>query len=211
MNNKTRRLNVRSSFFFKAGIPLLSFLLGGSYILSQFMQTHLEIKDKHSQSKSKRKFDLEEEHRMLMKKLDIENFSLSRIPRPETLEGSKIGKKSPSITTGSKWINSYDMFNVNRSLRVTESQLEFRSNLKWSRRMWEVTWYFTFSDFMTASLIGSEYRDALFNNIVLYRILQSEWSSGACSGRGYTQSQPTEGHYQKNCQCSGFNWTTFRR
>lgn len=36
-----------------------------------------------SQSVSRRKFDLEEEHRSLMRNLDIDNFSLSRIPRPE--------------------------------------------------------------------------------------------------------------------------------
>ena len=68
---------------FKAGIPLVLLILGGSFALAQFMQTHMEVKDKRNQSVSKRKFDLEEEHRMLMKKLgDTENFVLSRIPRP---------------------------------------------------------------------------------------------------------------------------------
>lgn len=65
------------------GAPLLIFLLGGSYFLSIFMETHYELKDKQNDSKSVRKFDLEEEHRKLMKSLDIDSFTLSRIPRPE--------------------------------------------------------------------------------------------------------------------------------
>ena len=58
----------------------------------------MEIKDKRQSSTSVRKFDLEEEHRLLMKKLDIDNFSLSRIPRAPTdgeeppKEGSGKGK-----------------------------------------------------------------------------------------------------------------------
>lgn len=67
----------------KAGVPMIAFMVGGSFLLAHFMQTHMEIKDKRQTSVSKRKFDLEEEHKSLMKKLDIDNFSLSRIPRPE--------------------------------------------------------------------------------------------------------------------------------
>jgi hypothetical protein len=50
------------------------------------MQTHYELKDKNNNSKSTRKFDLEEEHNKLIKSLDIDNYSLSRIPRAEDLE-----------------------------------------------------------------------------------------------------------------------------
>jgi len=87
-----------SSMLAKAGIPLVAMVLGCTFVLSQFMQTHMEIKDKRSKSTSQRKFDLEEEHRLLMKKLDIDNFSLSRIPRPEeeakgTATGARIPKK----------------------------------------------------------------------------------------------------------------------
>jgi len=75
---------VGHSVLIKAGVPMVALMLGGSWALSQFMQTHMDIKDQRNQSVSKRKFDLEEEHRMLMKKLgDTENFTLSRIPRPE--------------------------------------------------------------------------------------------------------------------------------
>jgi len=69
--------------FVKVGIPLIIFVVGGSYFLSVFMSTHMEIKDRNNNSKSERNFNLEEEHKLLMKKLDIDNFSLSRIPRPD--------------------------------------------------------------------------------------------------------------------------------
>lgn len=45
-------------------------------------------------STSTRKYDLEKEHKKLLEKLDIENFSLSRIPRPE--ESIDSPKKSES-------------------------------------------------------------------------------------------------------------------
>ena len=67
----------------KAGLPLIAFMIGGSYFLSIFVGTHVEVRDKNNQSKSIRKFDLEEEHKTLMKKLEIDNYSLSRIPRPD--------------------------------------------------------------------------------------------------------------------------------
>ena len=73
--------------------------------LATFMQTHVEIKDRQSNSVSQRKFDLEgdeclfslpypwlqlkakiceniEERKKMLKKLDIDNYKLSRIPRP---------------------------------------------------------------------------------------------------------------------------------
>ena len=65
------------------GAPLIIFLIGGSYLLSIFLETHFEMKDKQNSSSTVRSFDLEQEHKELMKKLDIDNFSLSRIPRPE--------------------------------------------------------------------------------------------------------------------------------
>ena len=52
-------------------------------MLSTFMQTHMEMKDRKEKSTTKRTFDIEEEHRKMMKQLDIDNYSLSRIPRPE--------------------------------------------------------------------------------------------------------------------------------
>ena len=62
-------------------------------MLATFMQTHMEMKDRKEQSTTVRKFDIEEEHRKLMKQLDIDNFSLSRIPRPE----EEAAKKAKNI------------------------------------------------------------------------------------------------------------------
>jgi len=74
--------NGKSNNTLTNGLPLLLLIVGGSYFLSVFMSTHMEMKDKQNKSTSVRKFDLEKEHKELLSKLDIENFSLSRIPRP---------------------------------------------------------------------------------------------------------------------------------
>lgn len=67
---------------FNAGMPLFVLLLGSVYGIQTFLQTQIEIKDKKEQNTSVRVFSLDEEHKKLMKQLDIDNFSLSRIPRP---------------------------------------------------------------------------------------------------------------------------------
>jgi len=73
---------------------MLGFMLGGVYVLSTFMQTHVEMKDKKVSSQSQRKFDLDQEHDAMMKKLDIDNsYQLSRIPRVEEDEDKDAQKK----------------------------------------------------------------------------------------------------------------------
>jgi DNA-directed RNA polymerase subunit H (RpoH/RPB5) len=67
----------------KAGIPLVLLVVAGSLFLSNFVTTQVEMKDKNNSATNEKEFTLEEEHRKLLKKLDIENYSLSRIPRPE--------------------------------------------------------------------------------------------------------------------------------
>ena len=72
------------------------FTLMGCYCLTKFMQNHYEIKDKRAGSISERKFDLQKEYSEMMKNLvillenyctsnlqDIDNYTLSRIPRSE--------------------------------------------------------------------------------------------------------------------------------
>ena len=71
------------------GVPMVGFVLGGFYVLSLFLGTHMEMKDKQKKSTTVRKFDLEEEHKVLMKQLNVEDFSLSRIPRPEDANSRK--------------------------------------------------------------------------------------------------------------------------
>ncbi len=68
----------------RVGVPMLAFMLGGCYVLSEFMQTHMEMKDKKVNSQSQRKFDLDEERKTMLSKLDLDKgYNLSRIPRPE--------------------------------------------------------------------------------------------------------------------------------
>lgn len=85
----------------RVGVPLILFMCGGTYFLSVGMETKLEIKDrKMGQSKSVRNFDLEEEHKALMDKLKLEDFSLSRIPRPD--EGKTEVKPHDTVDYGVK-------------------------------------------------------------------------------------------------------------
>jgi hypothetical protein len=62
---------------------MILLVVGGSLFLTNFTQTRVELKDRAIKSTSQKKFDLDEENRKLIQKLDIDNFSLSRIPRPE--------------------------------------------------------------------------------------------------------------------------------
>lgn len=76
-----------------AGAPMIIFIVGGSVALSNFMQTHYDLKDKAKKSTTTRKFDLEEEHAKMMKQLNVNDFSLSRIPRPEEQDAAALARK----------------------------------------------------------------------------------------------------------------------
>jgi|EP01033_Poteriospumella_lacustris_P014546 hypothetical protein len=83
----------KANYVLTAGLPMILLVVGGSLFLTNFTQTRVELKDRVLKSSSEKQFDLEEENRKLLKKLDIENFSLSRIPRPdEEQEGQKKAK-----------------------------------------------------------------------------------------------------------------------
>lgn len=86
---KTFAQRLKANRFAQAGLPLLFLVVGGSFFLSQFTATQVEFRDKQARSSSVRQFNLEEEHRKLMKNLDIDNFTLSRIPRPEEQDPNK--------------------------------------------------------------------------------------------------------------------------
>ena len=78
-----KRENERKKLVY-VGAPLILFMLGGTYFLSVFLDTKMELKDRQmGNSTTIKKFDLDEEHKVLMKKLASKDFSLSRIPRPE--------------------------------------------------------------------------------------------------------------------------------
>lgn len=72
---------------------MIIFIVGGSVALSNFMQTHYDLKDKAKKSTTTRKFDLEEEHAKMMKQLNVNDFSLSRIPRPEEQDAAALARK----------------------------------------------------------------------------------------------------------------------
>lgn len=83
------------NYLLKAGLPMILLVVGGSVFLTSFTQTRVEMKDRVMKSSTEKQFDLAEENRKLLKKLDIDNFSLSRIPRPgEEQEGQKNTNKS---------------------------------------------------------------------------------------------------------------------
>ena len=69
--------------------------VAGMYLLSQFLETRNEIEDKRGiKSISTRQFNLDEEHKKMMKELgDIDNFTLSRIPRPDGEPEAKLPKR----------------------------------------------------------------------------------------------------------------------
>lgn len=85
----------RGNVFLRTGLPLVVLVVGGSWFLSNFTQTAVELKDQRNRSSSERQFDLEEENKKLIKQLDIDNFSLSRIPRPDEVADSTSSSGSP--------------------------------------------------------------------------------------------------------------------
>mmetsp|Transcript_4407 Transcript_4407/g.6878 ORF Transcript_4407/g.6878 Transcript_4407/m.6878 type:complete len:131 (-) Transcript_4407:393-785(-) len=69
--------------FVRAGIPLICLVVGGSYLLSTFVQGKVEAKDAKQKSQTKRQFDLTEEYNRAMKDLSVDDsYSTKRIPRP---------------------------------------------------------------------------------------------------------------------------------
>lgn len=72
---------------------MFGFVVVGSGALSVFMENHYEVKDRRHGSISERKFDLKKEHDSMVKSLDIDNYSLSRIPRPDEVEPVQGGKE----------------------------------------------------------------------------------------------------------------------
>jgi hypothetical protein len=65
------------------------------------METHYEVKDKRNKSMSTRKFNLDEEHTKMMKSLHIEDYKLSRIPRPDDPEADKLKQRKTASNSGS--------------------------------------------------------------------------------------------------------------
>eukprot|EP00603_Paraphysomonas_imperforata_P001459 CAMPEP_0114428748 /NCGR_PEP_ID=MMETSP0103-20121206/9103_1 /TAXON_ID=37642 ORGANISM="Paraphysomonas imperforata, Strain PA2" /NCGR_SAMPLE_ID=MMETSP0103 /ASSEMBLY_ACC=CAM_ASM_000201 /LENGTH=102 /DNA_ID=CAMNT_0001598009 /DNA_START=20 /DNA_END=331 /DNA_ORIENTATION=- len=73
----------RKGRFLLTGIPFVCSVIGGSYFLSTFTKSQTDMNDKRTTSKSKRKFDIDEEHKKIVAQLNIDDYQLSRVPRPE--------------------------------------------------------------------------------------------------------------------------------
>ena len=70
----------------RAGVPLVVFVAAGSWALSKFVQGRVEAKDLHVRTQTERQFNLEQEHETIMRKLDVDNYRVTRIPRPPSQE-----------------------------------------------------------------------------------------------------------------------------
>ena len=68
----------------RQGVPLVLFVVAGSYGLSQFMGGALSSKDARVTSKSERAAQLEQTHAVLMRKMsaEMEDVQLKPIHRP---------------------------------------------------------------------------------------------------------------------------------
>ena len=63
------------------GLPLILFVVGGTYSLSTFVQGRVEAKDHRYKSQSRREATLEDEHRRAMAKLgDISDYTMVPVP-----------------------------------------------------------------------------------------------------------------------------------
>ena len=91
------------------------------------MQTHYDIKDKALNTQTTRKFDLDEEHAAMMKKLDIANFTLSRIPRPEESDAAALARKE--LKEKKKW-SPKSKYTANLTSNGKESKIENITNSK---------------------------------------------------------------------------------
>ena len=69
--------------FVQKGLPLIVFMIGGTYTLSTFVQGQTDAKDMRYKSQSKKQYTLEEEHKKAMAKLDISDYKMVPVPKPK--------------------------------------------------------------------------------------------------------------------------------
>ncbi|TYZ62469.1 hypothetical protein PybrP1_005590 [[Pythium] brassicae (nom. inval.)] len=73
----------RDSRFATVGLPLLLFVAGGYFALTQFVGGKFEARDHMIKSNTTREFDLEEEHKKITKKLVLDDFEIKPVPKPK--------------------------------------------------------------------------------------------------------------------------------
>eukprot|EP00510_Aplanochytrium_minuta_P007245 CAMPEP_0184031978 /NCGR_PEP_ID=MMETSP0955-20130417/2667_1 /TAXON_ID=627963 /ORGANISM="Aplanochytrium sp, Strain PBS07" /LENGTH=86 /DNA_ID=CAMNT_0026317885 /DNA_START=121 /DNA_END=381 /DNA_ORIENTATION=- len=70
--------------FVRSGLPVVFFCVAGSVGLGQLVQGKKDIEDlkKGKRSLTTREFDLEEDYKRTLQKLNIDDYELVRIPPP---------------------------------------------------------------------------------------------------------------------------------
>eukprot|EP00511_Aplanochytrium_stocchinoi_P007552 CAMPEP_0204845694 /NCGR_PEP_ID=MMETSP1347-20130617/1379_1 /ASSEMBLY_ACC=CAM_ASM_000690 /TAXON_ID=215587 /ORGANISM="Aplanochytrium stocchinoi, Strain GSBS06" /LENGTH=86 /DNA_ID=CAMNT_0051985891 /DNA_START=15 /DNA_END=275 /DNA_ORIENTATION=- len=71
--------------FMRSGLPVLIFCVAGSFGLGQLVQGKKDIEDLKSGKRSltTREFDLEEDYKRTLNKLNVDEYEVIRIKRPE--------------------------------------------------------------------------------------------------------------------------------
>ncbi|KAE9025877.1 hypothetical protein PR003_g9120 [Phytophthora rubi] len=80
---RPKKHNKKKNHFATAGLPLVLFIVGGYVALTQFVGGKYEARDHLVQSHSERVFNLEEEHKKMSKKLQLDDFELKPVPKPK--------------------------------------------------------------------------------------------------------------------------------
>ncbi|KAG6576545.1 cytochrome c oxidase assembly protein cox16 [Phytophthora cinnamomi] len=73
----------KKNHFATAGLPLVLFIVGGYVALTQFVGGKYEARDHLVKSQSEHMFNLEEEHKRMSKKLQLDDFELKPVPKPK--------------------------------------------------------------------------------------------------------------------------------
>ena len=70
---------------FAKGFPLVIFMVGGTATLATFVQGQTEAKDHNTRNKSQstKQYTLEEEHKRVMAKVNIDNYVMVPVPKPK--------------------------------------------------------------------------------------------------------------------------------
>ena len=115
------------------GVPFFCFVVGSFYLLSRFLESNVAVRDTRKNYKSKKQFDIEEEHRKMMSNLNLDDFSLSRIPRPDeetttttiasSSSGSNRSNTSNSINSSNSDSNSNSNSSVRRSIGLHKGEI----------------------------------------------------------------------------------------
>ena len=96
LNNMVRKVRTNSSWL-KSGIPFMLLIIGGSLGLSPIVGGQFMFRDVKVKRQSEEQYDIEEEHKKLMKKMgDLSDYKLIPVPRPSDETQSQRAKGEQS-------------------------------------------------------------------------------------------------------------------